>query len=355
MISFLHQLGHDLVQFDKSTSPMITESDTRLNIIHELNSILSTTSCLSNSAFTLETMGSFATQLYFPHSDLDLSIVFTHQIEWTKNQMSSKLSKIARKLRPIASKLTIISRARVPIIKFIHATSQLEIDLSIQQTSATESVQDILTFSKSHPNFKPLIMFLKMLLANHDLNKPYDGGIGGYSLVLWMKYFILLHPQLYPEHHQSTLALDCAQLGSLLLDFLHFFSTEFDYRHLKFNQNGQIDLKIFKHARQKKPFLLSIIDPNNPENDVAACSHQIQKVSRLFLHTYERLMQSQSSKRNLLSLVVFVDPLFYRIRSKSDPALQSKKRNRLDEDDEPSCSLKKKKKFKMKRNANYHP
>jgi len=67
------------------------------------------------------------------------------------------------------------------------------------------------------PDLKPLILFLKTLLADNELNSPYQGGLSSYSLVLMASSF------LYSQ--------DCKQIGKNLQQFLNFFGNYFRPEH----------------------------------------------------------------------------------------------------------------------------
>ena len=98
--------------------------------------------------------------------------------------------------------------------------SELNIDLSIDfpGNPAMQGVlakATVLSYIRGYPNLRCLVLAIKSLLAKHDLNKTYTGGLNSYSVVLWVVAFL-----------QSNLMEQ--DLGKQLNGFLQFYGETFD-------------------------------------------------------------------------------------------------------------------------------
>mmetsp|Transcript_20350 Transcript_20350/g.28059 ORF Transcript_20350/g.28059 Transcript_20350/m.28059 type:complete len:1304 (+) Transcript_20350:496-4407(+) len=107
-------------------------------------------------------------------------------------------------------------KAKVPIINFLHKNG-LQCDLSIGVTAqdTSEVVQRLK--DSCGPSFAPLTAVLKILLLQHNLDKPYTGGLGSYKLYFMVAFHLV--------HHKKPQSSSENQLGLHLLTFLKFFGS----------------------------------------------------------------------------------------------------------------------------------
>jgi DNA polymerase sigma len=64
------------------------------------------------------------------------------------------------------------------------------VDDRTSSSSATKCIQKIKEMSKLRSDLKPLVLVLKKLLQNYNLNHTYTGGLNSYSLVLMAFAFL---------------------------------------------------------------------------------------------------------------------------------------------------------------------
>lgn len=111
-------------------------------------------------------------------------------------------------------------------------------------------------------------------------------------------------------------------MGNVLLEFFEFYGISFNYilvgiavtdggYFFKKKENGLYD--------ENRPQLLSIIDPNDPANDVAKNSYNVMKVRDAFSHAYQVLITSNAHRdpKYLLS-IIRLDPLVLDMRNRLD-------------------------------------
>ncbi|KAF9997298.1 hypothetical protein BGZ65_007118, partial [Modicella reniformis] len=104
--------------------------------------------------------GSFETKIYLPTSDLDM-VVLRNQ-EFTGDY----LNRLARHLRnlSVANEVQVISKAKVPIIKFKESISNIAVDISFNIENGIHSGQAISEFIQETPAVRPLSMLIKYFL-----------------------------------------------------------------------------------------------------------------------------------------------------------------------------------------------
>ncbi|GMP65773.1 hypothetical protein CsSME_00026433 [Camellia sinensis var. sinensis] len=208
----------------------------------------------------VEVFGSFKTGLYLPTSDIDVVIlgsdIKTPQIG---------LQALARALsqRGIAKKIQVIAKARVPIVKFVEKRSGVAFDISFDLQNGPKAAEFIKNAVSKMPPLRPLCLILKVFLQQRELNEVYTGGIGSYALLAMLIAMLrsLSEQQAYPEHN----------LGILLVNFFDIYGRKLNTSDIGVSCNGEgtFFLKSSRGFTVKgRPFLLSIEDPQAPENDI---------------------------------------------------------------------------------------
>ncbi|RKO93667.1 hypothetical protein BDK51DRAFT_23203, partial [Blyttiomyces helicus] len=255
---------------------------------------------------SLEVFGSCAAGMYLPGADLDFVVLEASEpLNPEKGRMASRLSKLAKAIYPHASELMVIKRARIPIIQLTDGRTQLKIDISYQQPGGIRAAELVREMYAALPALGPLSLVLKLFLKNRNLHEYGRGGIGGFALVCWLAAFIQMHPIVFPDRYRD--GREDATLGALLMDFFHYFGSQFDYHRIGLSPSGGnpappppapasasscapaptrsnawtfLKSEAFKNPQQ--PYLLCLRDPLTPENDLARGSYRIQEVSSAF-------------------------------------------------------------------------
>eukprot|EP01037_Dinobryon_pediforme_P033116 gene33116-38407_t len=115
------------------------------------------------------------------------------------------------------------SKAKVPIINFTHKNGlqcDLSVGISAQDTSeVVRKIKDI-----CGPSFAPLAAFLKVLLWQQNLDKPFTGGLGSYKLYIMLAHHLLFNHSMFAPGSEG-LNNPYAALGLQLLTFFKFFGS----------------------------------------------------------------------------------------------------------------------------------
>nr|CAD1823764.1 unnamed protein product [Ananas comosus var. bracteatus] len=193
--------------------------------------------------------------------------------------------------RSIAKKIqVVIAKARVPIIKFVEKHSGIAFDISFDIDGGPKAADFIKDAVEKLPPLRPLCLILKVFLQQRELNEVYSGGIGSYGLLA----MLIAHLQMQwggqdlHSHHQSkeqNLEFFLYETPFLynIFRFCHFF--DFYGRKLNnwdvgisCNSKRTFFLKSNKgFMNSDRPYLLSIQDPQAPENDIGKNSYNYFK------------------------------------------------------------------------------
>lgn len=231
--------------------------------------------------------GSFETKLYLPSSDIDI-VVMDRSLKAPKC-----LYMLSQQLRQMdmVSKMEVIAKARVPIIKLIDSLTGFAVDISFNIDSGLESI-DIVKQFLSDPTIGdgllPLMLIMKQFLLQRNLNEVYSGGMGSYALVTILAAFLKMHPKLQTGQIKAS-----QNIGVLLMEFLELYGYHFNYEEIGLTVQPHKGAWYFRKnkirlSRPSNPNGLCILDPQDPTNDVGggtkawpAIRHEFMKTHRL--------------------------------------------------------------------------
>jgi non-canonical poly(A) RNA polymerase PAPD5/7 len=237
--------------------------------------------------------GSFAAGLYLPTSDVDL-VILSHSFcryRTPKYASNRSLHAVASTLRKHGfvkqGSMQVITRAKVPIVKFVDEKTNLQVDISFENDSGLVANDTFLRWCEEYPAVPHLVLLIKHFLSMRGLNEVYHGGIGSFTITCLA---VSLH-QLLPAITSGQLK-PAENLGSLLLEFLNLYGSRFDTRNTGIRVDsaspGYFDKRsVFPDAPKRnnnnsQMDLLCIQDPNNPTNDISRSSYQILQVLNAF-------------------------------------------------------------------------
>lgn len=209
-----------------------------------------------------------------------------------------------------------ITRARVPLIKFRDLATGVSIDISFNSSNGPRNTEIVKSFIKEYPASRPLTIVVKHFLYHNCLNEPYYGGLSAYGLFLMVVSFLQHHSPNGPENTTDE------DLGPLLVEFFKFYGVLFNYctTGLSVRNGGSYFSKIVRRwFEPEKPYLLSVEDPEDTENDVTKQAYDIMTIRSLFSEAYSllssRLKKKPPYKTSALSEIVAVHPKLDTYRS----------------------------------------
>ncbi|EKX55402.1 hypothetical protein GUITHDRAFT_83772 [Guillardia theta CCMP2712] len=174
----------------------------------------------------VEVYGSFSTDLYLPHSDVDVLVIGAK--EWS---IESKMKHLASRLKsmPWCRYMRSIENTSVPVIKLSADVSKI----SLNEGRAGDFVRKELA---RYEIIKPLGFIFKYFLYKLGLNDAYTGGLSSHSAILLLIFYFNLEEvsKAYTESKipgsSQEIPADC-KYGEWLLRFFQWVA-EFPYKHV---------------------------------------------------------------------------------------------------------------------------
>lgn len=302
----------EISDFYDLVRPREFEDRLRGNLVDELNRILAKNG--SWRGRKLHAFGSFMSGLYLPTGDMDLVLcsdavlsggttlpVGVNQLKQFRNYLRS--NRVA-----VHSNLEMIAKARVPLIKYVDNTTGLKVDISFENPSGIIAIQTFKAWREQYPVMPILVTIIKQFLLMRGLNEPVNGGIGGFSIICMVVSMLQMMPQI-----QSGDMVPDHNLGSLLMHFFDLYGNRLNYKitALRLNPPGYVN----KASLAQSPFVsskadnmllaqnqvtaftyrnpdrLSIIDPNNPANDISGGSSNFPQIKACFAEAHKLLQE----------------------------------------------------------------
>ncbi|KAL8528197.1 hypothetical protein ACS0TY_005852 [Phlomoides rotata] len=227
--------------------------------------------------------------------------------------------------RGIAKKIQVIAKARVPIIKFVEKKSGVAFDLSFDVNNGPKAAEFITDAVTKWPPLKPLCLILKVFLQQRELNEVYTGGIGSYALLSMLIAMLRTQQdrQASPEHN----------LGVLLVDFFDMYGCKLNTVDVgvSCSDEGTFFQKSIKgFSVEGRPSLISIEDPQAPDNDIGKSSYNYYQARSAFAMAYSTLtntktIMSLGPKRSILGAIIRPDAVLLERKGGSTRELALKK------------------------------
>ncbi|GFP54994.1 hypothetical protein ACSS6W_002912 [Trichoderma asperelloides] len=308
------RLHKEVMDFYEFVKPCDFEQTIRNNLVENLKKAMKRDDRNFANA-QLFPFGSFMSGLYLPTADMDLvvcSASFMRGGPPTYLSAKSWLYKFRKFLvaQRIAEQdsIEVIAHARIPLVKFIDRVTGLRVDVSFENLGGVKAIDTFLRWKEEYPAMPILVTVIKHFLLMRGLNEPVNGGLGGFSVICLVVSMLQLMPQvqsrsLVPEHH----------LGEMLLEFFELYGRNFDYEVNAISLTspiGYIRKSQVSSFTYKKTDRLSIIDPNNPANDISGSSSNTEGVLSRFHDAYLTLRDRMQQVGNDPKCGGILDVLF---------------------------------------------
>ena len=260
-----------------------------------------------------ELYGSFKTGLSLPNSDIDILILAKNEannIDANTNNykyLYNSLKQIYDKLKEKKdfSYLELIA-AKVPIIKCKYKETNINVDISIFKKNGASAAEQLEKIINIHPEIRPLILVIKYMLRQRNLNEIYKGGASSFILFSLVYYYIIdvnkrVNDSINKGQNEKQLSL-----GNLLLGFFNFYGYDFNYKKLGISiRNGCF---LYKRNGLTKN-ILSIENFQDITQDLGISCYQYNKVIDLFKYASKSISFSNSPVTSYLSNFILPDEL----------------------------------------------
>ncbi|KAF5776975.1 putative polynucleotide adenylyltransferase [Helianthus annuus] len=251
----------------------------------------------------IEVFGSFKTGLFLPSSDVDMVIL---ESRMKTPQMGLYALSKALSQRGVAKKIQVIAKARVPIIKFVEKRSGISFDVSFDMENGPKAAEYIQDAISKWPPLRPLCLILKVFLQQRELNEVYSGGIGSYALLAMLIAMLRnsMGTRASPEHN----------LGVLLVTFFDMYGRKLNTSDVGVACDGGtfFSKKSKGFLNPSRKSLISIQDPQDPENDIGKNSFNYFQIKSAFgmacsTLTDNKLIMSLGPNRSILGTIIRPD------------------------------------------------
>jgi len=286
------RLHEELIDFTEFMRPTMIEAAMRDAWVHSIEDAAKSLW----PQVQVHIFGSTATALNLPTADIDIAIV-----NLTGLRVTTAMKQLAERLleRQELSKVEVIQSAKVPVMKVQQRSTGLMADIVMNKTDGMETAAFIREQIRIFPPLAPLVLFLKLFLAQRNLHETYMGGLGSYLLVCVVLSFLQLHPsaQFARAHSVST-------LGKLLLDFFRYYGQEFRYGSMGISvlDGGSLfdrEKRGFTTRTRSGQATLCLESPADPSLDIGSRVFKIGIIRAAFNHGYHVLSTLFLSKESI--------------------------------------------------------
>ena len=273
-------LQKDLLDYQAYVKEQIAQKKPVIQeILQELQSVVNEI----NPDYTVNLYGSYCTGLCLPWSDIDTVITCKsgQTDEFFLSRLYYKLNQ-----KPWVREHKFIENTAIPIIKLISNDKfNFHIDISEESEKhfGLKTVELVKSYLKEYSVLEPIILALKTLLNNGNLNNPYTGGLSSYGLILMVVSFIQseIDSDKYKEKSPNI-------LGETFLNVLGHYGIFFDYNNyviitypVNDNNDGSDRESSFSFVPNSHELI--IVDPLNKHNNVAKSTFQFMNIKMGFL------------------------------------------------------------------------
>ncbi|KAK3116443.1 hypothetical protein LTR53_003169 [Teratosphaeriaceae sp. CCFEE 6253] len=288
------RLHKEICDFYEFVRPHAYEEAVRRNLIVRVERGIQSSNGKGAAKVKVHCFGSFAAGLYLPTADMDLVAVSPEYMGGSRGiycQSTSQMYKLKSHLEyngvAPPDSVAVVGRAKVPIIKFPDKTTGLKVDISFENDSGIVANRTFEQWKRAYPAMPVVVVLVKQLLAMRGLNEVFTGGIGGFTTICLVVSMLQLMPELQAD------TLDPRQhYGELLMTFLDLYGNKFDVRSTGIRMDPPSYFnKIRNPAPRQNLDRLTIVDPNNPDNDVSGGSHEIDAVLDCFKAAHAALQR----------------------------------------------------------------
>ena len=237
--------------------------------------------------YTVNLYGSYGTGLCLPWSDLDIVLVCKGPNALVPTFLLNQIC-MGIKSKPWVQIVKIIESTSIPIIKIFTTAEyeRMQIDISIQEDKhfGLKCVSLVKSYLNEYVVLEPLILALKTILKNANLNDPYTGGLSSYGLILMVVSFIQskIDQNSYQEDEEDL-------LGKTFYGFLGHYGVNFDFNKyviltypINETNEATVDNDTPLDFGQNSHELI-IVDPLNKKNNVAKSTHQFMNLKMAFM------------------------------------------------------------------------
>lgn len=211
-------LNKEIVAFTKFVG--LTRAETRAR--HALKKRVHGLVCQLWPNATIKQFGSHETGLEWFESDIDLRVEFSSDpLTATPADEACLMLREVLVSRSWVLDIEARPQARIPIVCFRDKFTDVEVDVSFEDSYQTNDSAGSNYFAETHAHFHDVVVLLKALFKhNRNLDKPFYGGLGSFRLCVLVDHFF----------KTNTTHADLGTPADSLVSFLRYCTGSFNWR-----------------------------------------------------------------------------------------------------------------------------
>ena len=296
------KLHYEILDFYKFIQLTDTEIKLRNKTFNEIKDIIE----LNFPNYKCSLYGSFITGLSLPNSDIDILITRKDE-EKEKINLQKNLLEIYTilKQKNIFTDLEMIN-AKVPIITGLYISTKIHVDISLFKKNGVDAAEIINKIIAIYPEIRPLMLLIKYVIRQRNLNQIYTGGISSFIIFTLLYYYIadsrkIIESEISNNNGEKERLLT---LGHLLVGFFNFYAFEFKYE--KFGISISNGCHLYKREDEAK-YILSVKNFEDESQDMGVNCFNYSKILDVFKLAAERLNYAEKNVVSYLKEFIFPD------------------------------------------------
>ena len=295
------KLHYEILDFYKFIQLTDTEIKLRNKTFNEIKDIIE----LNFPNYKCSLYGSFITGLSLPNSDIDILITRKDE-EKEKINLQKNLFEIYTilKQKNIFTDLEMIN-AKVPIITGLYISTKIHVDISLFKKNGVDAAEIINKIIAIYPEIRPLMLLIKYVIRQRNLNQIYTGGISSFIIFTLLYYYIadsrkIIESEINNNGEKERLLT----LGHLLVGFFNFYA--FEFRYEKFGISISNGCHLYKREDEAK-YILSVKNFEDESQDMGVNCFNYSKILDVFKLVAERLNYAEKNVVSYLKEFIFPD------------------------------------------------
>ena len=295
------KLHYEILDFYKFIQLTDTEIKLRNKTFNEIKDVIE----LNFPNYKCSLYGSFITGLSLPNSDIDILITRKDE-EKEKINLQKNLLEIYTilKQKNIFTDLEMIN-AKVPIITGLYISTKIHVDISLFKKNGVDAAEIINKIIAIYPEIRPLMLLIKYVIRQRNLNQIYTGGISSFIIFTLLYYYIadsrkIIEYEINNNREKERLLT----LGHLLVGFFNFYA--FEFRYEKFGISISNGCHLYKREDEAK-YILSVKNFEDESQDMGVNCFNYSKILDVFKLVAERLNYAQKIVVSYLKEFIFPD------------------------------------------------
>ncbi|GAB7339587.1 hypothetical protein MBLNU457_6187t1 [Dothideomycetes sp. NU457] len=284
-------LHNEIMDFYDFVKPRLFEGEVRADLIRRIQHAVDQGMAHVN----IEAFGSYASELYLPTADMDLVAMSDAFLSYGNVTIGRNYKQMRRFADCLQNNnlikygsLTIISKAKVPILKFTESVTALRVDISFENDSGTVALSTFARWREMYPAMPFIVALIKQYLAMRDLSEVVNGGLGGFTIICLVVYTI------HTLELSKGVGYARKNLDKTLLAFFKHWGMVHNIRTEGLDMKAMRTVpKSYFNGRQSKPDRLLIIDPNNNQNNISGGSSGAERIFAKFAKAYHEIIRIQ--------------------------------------------------------------